>query len=249
MIVGCSLKSGPYRRNLTAPARVSYQSTISRQRNRWYLDDMIVYVVDDDSSIRQALSSLLRSVGLKVETFGSAHEFLRAPRADMPSCLVLDVRLPDGSGLDLPDELRNLDVPLPIIYITGHGTIPMTVRAMKSGALEFLTKPFRDQDLLAAINVALDRDRLARAERGELADARRRVERLTPREREVLGLVVAGKMNKQIAAELGTAEQTVKQHRGRVMRKLQVDSVADLVRLVERASGQAGAYATPAHAT
>jgi FixJ family two-component response regulator len=202
---------------------------------------MIVYVVDDDSSIRQALSSLLRSVGLKVETFGSAHEFLRAPRADAPACLVLDVRLPDGSGLDLPDELRNLDVPLPIIYITGHGTIPMSVRAMKSGALEFLTKPFRDEDLLGAIRVAHDRDRLARAERAELAEARRRVERLTPREHEVLDLVVAGKMNKQIAAELGTAEQTVKQHRGRVMRKLEVDSVAELVRLVERASGQATA--------
>lgn len=197
---------------------------------------MIVYVVDDDSSIRQALSSLVRSVGLKVETFGSAQEFLRAPRADEASCLVLDVRLPDGSGLDLPDELRNTDAPLPIIYITGHGTIPMTVRAMKSGALEFLTKPFRDEDLLAAIHVALERDRASRAERSELAEARRRVERLTPREREVLKLVVAGKMNKQIAAQLGTAEQTVKQHRGRVMRKLEVDSVAELVRLVERAS-------------
>jgi FixJ family two-component response regulator len=198
---------------------------------------MIVYVVDDDSSIRQALSGLIRSVGLEVETFGSAQEFLRAPRSDAPSCLVLDVRLPDGSGLDLPDELRNMDAPLPIIYITGHGTIPMTVRAMKSGALEFLTKPFRDEDLLAAIHVALERDRASRAERSELAEARRRVERLTPREHEVLELVIAGKMNKQIAAELGTAEQTVKQHRGRVMRKLEVDSVAELVRLVERASG------------
>ena len=202
------------------------------------LNGMIVYVVDDDSSVRQALSSLVRSVGLQVETFGSAQEFLRAPRADAPSCLVLDVRLPDGSGLDLPDELRNTDAPLPIIYITGHGTIPMTVRAMKSGALEFLTKPFRDEDLLAAIHVALERDRASRAERSDLAEARRRVERLTPREREVLELVVAGKMNKQIAAQLGTAEQTVKQHRGRVMRKLEVDSVAELVRLVERASGQ-----------
>jgi len=204
---------------------------------------MIVYVVDDDSSIREALSSLVRSVGLRVETFGSAHEFLRAPRAEGPACLVLDVSLPDGSGLDLPDALRDMDVPLPIIFITGHGTIPMTVRAMKSGALEFLTKPFRDEDLLGAIHVAHERDRLARAERAELAEARRRVERLTPREREVLDLVVAGKMNKQIAADLGTAEQTVKQHRGRVMRKLEVDSVADLVRLVERASGQTGAAA------
>jgi FixJ family two-component response regulator len=203
----------------------------------------IVYVVDDDSSIRQALSSLLRSVGLRVETFGSAQDFLRAPRAEVPACLVLDVRLPDGSGLDVPDELRNLDVPLPIIYITGHGTIPMSVRAMKSGALEFLTKPFRDDDLLSAIHVALGRDRLARAERSEQSDARRRIDRLTPREREVLHLVVAGKMNKQIAGQLGTAEQTVKQHRGRVMRKLEVDSVAELVRVVERASGQ---HQTPA---
>jgi FixJ family two-component response regulator len=199
---------------------------------------MIVYVVDDDSSIREALSGLLRSVGLESRTFGSAREFLRAPRGEGPACLVLDVSLPDGSGLDLPDELRNMDAPLPIIFITGHGTIPMSVRAMKSGALEFLTKPFRDEDLLAAIKVALERDRVARAEKSELGEARRLIERLTPREREVLDLVVAGKMNKQIAANLGTAEQTVKQHRGRVMRKLEVASVADLVRLVERASGQ-----------
>jgi FixJ family two-component response regulator len=197
-----------------------------------------VYVVDDDSSIQQALSGLLRSVGLRVETFGSAHDFLKAPRAETPACLVLDVRLPDGSGLDVPDELRNLDVPLPIIFITGHGTIPMSVRAMKAGALEFLTKPFREEDLLGAVKVALQRDRLARADRSEQVDARRRIERLTPREHEVLALVVAGKMNKQIAADLGTAEQTVKQHRGRVMRKLEVDSVAELVRVVERAAGQ-----------
>jgi FixJ family two-component response regulator len=209
----------------------------------------IVYVVDDDSSIRQALSSLLRSAGLQVETFGSAREFLRAPRAEIPACLVLDVRLPDGSGLDVPDELRNLDLPLPIIYITGHGTIPMSVRAMKAGALEFLTKPFRDEDLLGAIDVALGRDRLARAERSDQSEARRRIERLTPREREVLHLVVAGKMNKQIAAQLGTAEQTVKQHRGRVMRKLEVDSVAELVRVVERASGQSQMPAISARET
>jgi FixJ family two-component response regulator len=205
---------------------------------------MTVYVVDDDSSIRQAVSGLLRSAGLRVDTFGSAQAFLSAPRADAPSCLVLDVRLPDGSGLDLPDELRHMDVPLPIIFITGHGTIPMSVRAMKSGALEFLTKPFRDEELLGAINVALENDRLARAERSLLAEARRRIERLTPRERQVLDLVVAGKMNKQIAASLGTAEQTVKQHRGRVMKKLEVDSVADLVRIVERASGQPASAST-----
>jgi len=209
----------------------------------------IVYVVDDDSSIRQALSGLLRSVGLRVETFGSAHDFLRAQRAEAPACLVLDVRLPDGSGLDLPEELRNLEAPLPVIFITGHGTIPISVRAMKSGALEFLTKPFRDEDLLGAIDVALDRDRAARVGRSEMVEARRRIERLTPREHEVLELVVAGKMNKQIAAQLGTAEQTVKQHRGRVMRKLQVDSVAELVRLVERASGQGPAPKTLARQT
>jgi FixJ family two-component response regulator len=197
-----------------------------------------VYVVDDDAGIRQALGGLLRSVGLRVETFGSAREFLAFPRADTPSCLILDVRLPDGSGLDLPNELRVLDIPLPIIFITGHGTIPMTVRAMKSGALEFLTKPFRDEDLLGAIDVALERDRVSRADRSEQSEARRRIGRLTPREREVLDLVVTGKMNKQIAVQLGTAEQTVKQHRGRVMRKLEVDSVAELVRVVERAAGQ-----------
>jgi FixJ family two-component response regulator len=207
----------------------------------------IVYVVDDDSGIRNSLSSLLRSVGLRVETFGSAHEFLASARDDVPSCLILDVRLPDGSGLDLPDELNDLDVPLPIIFITGHGTIPMSVRAMKSGALEFLTKPFREDDLLGAIDVALERDRLARAGRSEKTEARRRIERLTPREREVLGLVVAGKMNKQIAADLGTAEQTVKQHRGRVMRKLEVDSVAELVRVVERATGHTPPASVRAH--
>lgn len=211
--------------------------------------DEIVYVVDDDSSIRQALSGLLRSVGLRVETFGSANEFLRAQRVEAPACLVLDVQLPDASGLDLPGELRNLEVPLPVIFITGHGTIPITVRAMKSGALEFLTKPFRDEDLLGAIDVALKRDRAARVDRSEIVEARRRIERLTPREHEVLELVVAGKMNKQIAAQLGTAEQTVKQHRGRVMRKLQVDSVAELVRLVERASGQSRAPTTSARET
>ena len=200
----------------------------------------IVYVVDDDSSMRQALTGLLHSAGLRVETFGSAHEFLRAPRGETPGCVVLDVSLPDASGLDVSDQLRDLNVALPIIFITGHGTIPMSVRAMKSGALEFLTKPFSDEDLLGAIKVALERDRFVRAERLEQSEARRRVERLTPREREVLDLVVAGKMNKQIAATLGAAEQTVKQHRGRVMRKLEVDSVAELVRIVERAASQAG---------
>jgi FixJ family two-component response regulator len=196
--------------------------------------DPIVYVVDDDLSVRQALSSVVRSIGLRVETFASAAEFLPHPRSDAPSCLVLDVQLPDASGLDLVHELDAGETPIPIIFITGHGTIPMSVRAMKSGALEFLTKPFREEDLVTAMRQALDRDRAARRERDEIAGLRARLEKLTPREREVLGLVAKGKMNKQIAAELGTAEQTIKQHRGRVMKKLAVSSVAELVRLVER---------------
>jgi FixJ family two-component response regulator len=197
-------------------------------------EDPIVYVVDDDLSVRQALSSVVRSIGLRVETFASAAEFLPHQRSDAPSCLVLDVQLPDASGLDLVRELDAAEAPIPIIFITGHGTIPMSVRAMKSGALEFLTKPFREDDLIAAMRQALERDRSARRERAELAGLRARLGKLTPREREVLGLVVAGRMNKQIAAELGTAEQTIKQHRGRVMKKLGVDSVAELVRLAER---------------
>jgi FixJ family two-component response regulator len=200
-------------------------------------DDAIVYVVDDDLSVRQALSSVIRSVGLRVETFASAQEFLRHPRADAPGCLVLDVQLPDTSGLDLAQELQAAHGSLPVIFITGHGTIPMSVRAMKAGALEFLTKPFQEEDLLAAIHQAVERDRDARAERATTSGFRERLASLTPRERDVLARIVAGRMNKQIAAELGTAEQTVKQHRGRVMQKLGVSSVAELVRLVERASG------------
>jgi FixJ family two-component response regulator len=198
----------------------------------------LVYVVDDDLSVRQALSSLVRSIGLRAETFASAREFLRYERPDAPSCLVLDVQLPDTSGLDLPRELDAVDVPIPVIYITGHGTIPMSVRAVKEGALEFLTKPFREEDLIAAIGQALEQDRAARRERAELARLRGRFESLTPRERDVLALLVTGRMNKQIAAELGIAEQTIKQHRGRVMRKLAVGSVAELVRLVERTARQ-----------
>jgi FixJ family two-component response regulator len=201
----------------------------------------IVYVVDDDLSVRQALSSVIRSIGLRVETFASAAEFMLHSRSDSPSCLVLDVQLPDASGLDLLRELDAAEAPIPIIFITGHGTIPMSVRAMKAGALEFLTKPFREEDLIIAMQQALERDRSTRRERAEVEELRMRLEKLTPREHEVLALVVMGKMNKQIAAELGTAEQTIKQHRGRVMRKLAVDSVADLVRLVERAAGQPSA--------
>jgi FixJ family two-component response regulator len=204
-------------------------------------ESSIVYVVDDDLSVRQALSSVIRSIGLRVETFASAAEFLMHARVDVPSCLVLDVQLPDASGLDLVHELDAAEAPVPIIFITGHGTIPMSVRAMKAGALEFLTKPFREEDLISAMQQALERDRLARRDRAEVAELRMRVEKLTAREREVLALVVMGKMNKQIAAELGTAEQTIKQHRGRVMKKLAVDSVAELVRLVERVTGQSSA--------
>jgi FixJ family two-component response regulator len=194
----------------------------------------IVYVVDDDLSVRQALSSLVRSVGLRVETFASARDFLRHARPDAPSCLVLDVLLPDSSGLDLPSELRTADTQVPIIFITGHGTIPMSVRAMKAGAVEFLTKPFREEELITAIQQALARDEAARENRAELAELRKRFEKLTARERDVLALVVTGRLNKQIAADLGTAEQTIKVHRGRIMRKLDVGSVAELVRLVER---------------
>jgi FixJ family two-component response regulator len=198
----------------------------------------MVYVVDDDRAIRDALGSLIRSIGLGVATFGTAQEFLGHPRGDGPSCVVLDVQLPDGSGLEIPAQLRRADVTIPIIFITGHGTIPMSVRAMKSGAMEFLTKPFQEEDLIGAIRVALERDRATLSDRAQLAGLRARMERLTPRERDVLALIVTGKLNKQIAAELGTAEQTIKQHRGRVMQKLEVDSLAELVRVMERAAGQ-----------
>jgi len=196
--------------------------------------EAIVFVVDDDESIREALSSLIRSVGLQVETFPSAQQFLQRLRPDVPGCLVLDVRLPGLSGLDLQREMAEADIQTPIIFVTGHGDIPMTVRAMKAGAVEFLTKPFRDQDLLDAIQQALDRDRAARRWRAELAELRGRQESLTPREREVLALVVRGLLNKQIAGELGTSEITVKLHRRQVMQKMQAESVADLVRISER---------------
>jgi FixJ family two-component response regulator len=193
--------------------------------------DPIVFVVDDDPSLRHALTNLLRSVGLCVETFGSAREFLTSQRPDAPGCVVLDVRLPGLSGLDLQRELAAAQLDLPIIFITGYGDIPMTVQAMKAGAVEFLTKPFRDQALLDAIQQALERDRVAWHRRVALAALRQCYDRLTPREREVMRLVVAGLLNKQIAAELGTSEIMIKVHRGQVMRKMQAASVADLVRM------------------
>jgi FixJ family two-component response regulator len=194
----------------------------------------IVFVVDDDSSVREALSSLIRSIDLSVETFSSAREFLQHKRPDIPACLVLDVRLPGLSGLDLQRELATPKNDIPIIFITGHGDVPMTVRAMKAGAVEFLTKPFRDQELLDAIQQAIERDRELLKRRSETAMLNALYQTLTPREREVMGLVVRGLLNKQIAGELGTSEITVKIQRGQAMKKMKAQSVPGLVRISEK---------------
>jgi FixJ family two-component response regulator len=196
-------------------------------------DEPVVFVIDDDESMRRALANLFQSVGLKVEVFGSAPEMLQSQLPDVASCLVLDIRLPGSSGLDFQTELAKADIHIPIIFMTGHGDIPMSVRAMKSGAVDFLTKPFRDQDMLDAVMMAIERDRKRREAGKVVANLQTLLETLTPREREVLALVSSGLMNKQVAAELGLAEITVKIHRGHIMKKMGARSLADLVRKAE----------------
>jgi RNA polymerase sigma factor (sigma-70 family) len=196
--------------------------------------ESIVFVVDDDPSVRCAIERLIGTVGLQVQLFGSAQEFLASKLPNLPSCLVLDVRLPGSSGLALQRQLVEANVQIPIIFITAHGDVPMTVRAMKAGAVEFLTKPFHDQDLLDAIHLGLERDRGRRQQEAGLAALRERFESLSPREREVVSMVVSGMLNKQIAAQIGTAENTVKVQRSRAMEKMQANSLADLVKMIQR---------------
>jgi FixJ family two-component response regulator len=195
--------------------------------------ESVVFVVDDDASMREAMQRLFRSVGLQAEVFASAAEFLRTKLADVPCCLVLDVRLPGLSGLDFQNELAKADIQVPIVFMTGHGDIPMTVQAMKAGAIEFLPKPFRDQDMLDAVRLGLARDRARREGEGAVSSLRAKFACLTPREAEVMALVTAGRMNKQIAGEMKLAEITVKLHRGSVMRKMGAKSLADLVRMAD----------------
>ncbi|MBR1270184.1 response regulator transcription factor [Bradyrhizobium sp. AUGA SZCCT0222] len=196
-------------------------------------DEPIVYVVDDDLSVREALRNLFRSVGLRVEVFGSGAEFLQSKLPDVPSCLILDIRLPRLSGLDFQADLAKAGIHIPIVFMTGHGDIPMTVRAMKAGAVDFLTKPFRDQDMLDAVTAAIERDRNSRNEAKIRSDLHALFATLTAREREVMALVTTGLMNKQIAAEIGIAEITVKIHRGNIMRKMAAKSLADLVKMAQ----------------
>ena len=202
-------------------------------RNVASTEEPIVYVVDDDASVREALRNLFRSVGLRVEVFGAAPEFLQSKLPDVASCLILDIRLPRLSGLDFQADLARAGIHIPIIFMTGHGDIPMTVRAMKAGAVDFLTKPFRDQDMLDAVTTAIERDRNSRSEARALSDLHARLVTLSVREQEIMALVTTGLMNKQIAAEIGVAEITVKIHRGHIMKKMAAKSLADLVKMAQ----------------